>query len=338
MSASGPADRRRPTMRDVAAAAGVSLKTVSRVLNREPGVHAETAARVESAVQTLGFRRNESAATLRRVGQSTRSIGLVIEDVANPFYAAVMKAVESVVRPRGYLLIAGSSDNDAAVERDLLLTLCARRVDGLLVVPCGPDLGYLADELAHGTPVVSVDRPAGGITVDAVLSANAEGAQDGVAHLVANGHRRIGFVGDTARFTAAERLHGYEAALRAHGIRVERALIRHAHDVDAARRASRELLALARPPTALFTGNNLLTRGAIQAIGSRRHDVALVGFDDFALADLLDPPVTVVAQDATALGRSAAEMLFRRIDGDAGPRQRLVLATRLIDRGSGAPA
>jgi LacI family transcriptional regulator len=171
-----------------------------------------------------------------------------------------------------------------------------------------------------------------------VLSANAEGVQDGIAHLVSHGHRRIGYIGDTARFTAAERLRGYESALQEHGITVERELIRRAHDADAACRASEELLALADPPTALFTGNNLLTRGAIRAIGSHRHEIALVGFDDFALADLLDPPVTVVAQDPTALGRSAAELLFRRIDGDAGPRQRLVLSTQLIVRASGAVA
>lgn len=322
-------------MRDVAAAADVSVKTVSRVLNGEGGVQPGTAERVERAVRRLGFQRNESAANLRRSGQSTRSIGLVIEDMSNPFYSSLMKAVEDVARPRGSLLIAGSSDNDPDTERELLLSFCARRVDGLLVVPCGPDLSFLAHELAHGTPVVAVDRPATGISVDTVVSANAEGVRAGIEHLVAHGHRRIGYVGDTARFTGSERLRGYEEALVACGIDVDRELIARAHDAVVARRVTEQLLALRPPPTALFTGNNLLTLGAIHAVSDRRREVALIGFDDFALADLLDPPVTVVSQDSAALGRSAAELLFKRLGGDAGPRQRLVLATVLVARGSG---
>lgn len=325
-------------MRDVAATAGISLKTVSRVLNGEPGVQPKTAERVIKAVQSLGFQRNESAANLRRSGQSTRTIGLVIEDVSNPFYSTVIKAVEEVARARGFLLISGSSNNDPAAERDLLLALCARRVDGLLVVPCGDDLRFLHTELAHGTPIVAVDRPAPGIDIDSVVSANSDGVRAGVHHLIGHGHRRIGYVGDTARFTGPQRLRGYKKALAAAGLEADPALIRRVHETAAARDAVGELLALPRPPTAIFAGNNLLTRGAIQALASRRQDIALVGFDDFALADLLEPSVAVVAQDAAALGRSAAELLFRRLAGDAGPRQQLVLATQLIPRASGAIA
>ena len=179
-------------MRDVAARAGVSLKTVSRVLNDEPGVLPAPSARVRDAALALGYQRNESAAALRRVGQSSRTLGLVIEDVGNPFYAALTKAVERVARPRGYLLVAGSSDQDPDVERQLITSLCARRVEGLLVVPTSPDLGYLADELAHGTAVVALDRPLPGVDVDSVVSGNADGARSAVGHLVALGHRHIG--------------------------------------------------------------------------------------------------------------------------------------------------
>lgn len=322
-------------MRDVAERAGVSLKTVSRALNREPGVHPETSARVLQAADELRFRRNESAATLRRSGQRTRSIGLVIEDVANPFFAALTKGVEDVVRGRGYLLVAGSSDNDAAVERRLIQELCSRRVEGLLVVPSGPDLGYLVDEMALGTPVVSLDRPAPGVDTDAVLLANVDGVRAGVAHLIAHGHRRIAFVGDTARHTGGQRLAGYRQALTEAGLPVDETLARAAHGVGAAEAAASELLASDDPPTAFFTGNNLLTQGVLEALGPRRHTVALVGFDDFAFADLLDPPVTVVGQNAEELGRSGALQLFRRIDGDHGPVQHVVLGTRLTARGSG---
>ncbi|WP_375487294.1 LacI family DNA-binding transcriptional regulator [uncultured Jatrophihabitans sp.] len=324
-------------MRDVAARAGVSLKTVSRVLNDEPGVLPAPSTRVRDAALALGYQRNESAAALRRAGQSSRTLGLVIEDVGNPFYAALIKAVERVARPRGYLLVAGSSDQDQVVERQLIASLCARRVEGLLVVPSSPDLGYLADELAHGTAVVALDRPLRGVDVDSVVSGNADGARSAVDHLVALGHRRIGYVGDTATYTAAERLRGYREALTAHALPDEPELRRVAHDAAAAEAATADLLATTTV-TALFTGNNLLTQGAIRALGARRRHVALVGFDDFALADLLDPSVTVVAQDAAALGRHAAELLFARIDGDDGPRRQLVLATELIARGSSLPA
>lgn len=322
-------------MRDVAERAGVSLKTVSRALNGEPGVHPETSARVLQAAGELRFRRNESAATLRRSGQGTRSIGLVIEDVANPFFAALTKGVEDVARERGYLLVAGSSDQDAAVERRLIQELCSRRVEGLLVVPSGPDLGYLNDELALGTPVVSVDRPAPGVDTDAVLLANVEGVRAGVAHLIGHGHRRIAFVGDTARHTGAQRLAGYRQALAEAGLPVDETLACAAHGVDAAEAAASRLLDSDDPPTAFFTGNNLLTQGVLEALGPRRHSVALVGFDDFAFADLLDPPVTVVGQRAEELGRNGALQLFRRIDGDRGPVQQVVLGTRLTARGSG---
>lgn len=323
-------ERRRPTMREVAARADVSLKTVSRVLNGEPGVAAETAARVSEAVRELGFRRNESAAMLRRSVQATRTIGLLIDDLANPFYATVMKAVEDIARAHDCVLIAASSDQDPKVERSALLELCARRVDGLLVVPCGPDLGYLADEIELGTPVVAIDRPVPGLDVDAVLTANAEGAHAAVRHLIACGHERIAFVGDTAPFTSSERFAGYRRALREGRIEVDDALVRIAHDVADARRATRELLLLGA--TAFFTGNNLITRGAIEALGDKREATSLVGFDDFALADLLAPPVSVVSQDAAALGRQAAELLFARLAGDRGPRRRVILATHLTVR------
>lgn len=322
-------------MRDVAARAGVSLKTVSRVLNGEVGVQAQTAERVRVAARELHFVRNESAATLKRSGQRTRSIGLVLENVANPYWAALVKAVEDVARERGYLLTTGSSGDDPVVEQQLLDELCNRRPAGLLIVPSGSELGYLADEIEHGTVVVSMDRPAVGVNVDTVLLANAAGVRDGIAHLVSCGHRRIAFVGDTVRYTGSQRLAGYRAALATAGLPFDRKLARRAHDAEHARDAARELLALDDAPTAIFAGNNLLTRGVLEALGPRRREIAVVGFDDFPFAELMDPPVTVVGQDAAELGRCGALQLFRRLDGEAGPVQEIVLATRLVARGSG---
>lgn len=327
----------RPTMRDVASRAGVSLKTVSRVLNGEPGVVASTSERVRLAVSELGFTRNDIAAGLRRRGQGTASVGLIIEDVANPFYSSLTGAVEERARARGHVLFAGNSSANPVQERQLVQAFCARRVDGLIIVPAGDDHSYLGAEIARGTNVVFADRLPASIDADAVVTANAEGAASGVTHLVKHGHRRIAFIGDAVSvWTAAERLAGYRKALKDNNIPDDAVLVRvGVRDTDAAERAVRDLLALPAPPTAVFAGNNLLTVGAYRAIRGRQPRVALVGFDDFALADLLDPPVTVVAQDAAALGRASADLLFARLDDPHRDTRIETLPTRLLVRGSG---
>ncbi|MFD7883492.1 LacI family DNA-binding transcriptional regulator [Streptomyces bauhiniae] len=325
----------RPTMKDVAARAGVGLKTVSRVVNGEPGVTPDTERRVREAIEALGFRRNDSARVLRK--GRTASIGLVLEDLADPFYGPLSRAVEEVARAHGALLINGSSAEDPEREQELALALCARRVDGLVVIPAGDDHRYLEPEIRAGVATVFVDRPAGGIDADVVLSDNFGGARDGVAHLIAHGHRRIGFIGDMPRIhTAAERLRGYRAAMEDAGIPVaEGWMSLGATDPERVRRATEEMLAGPDPVTAVFTGNNRVTVTVIRVLAEYDRPVALVGFDDFELADLLQPGVTVVAQDAAALGRTAADRLFQRLDGALGTPERLELPTRLITRGSG---
>lgn len=210
----------RPTMKDVAARAGVGLKTVSRVVNSEPGVTPDTERRVQEAIEALGFRRNDSARVLRK--GRTASIGLVLEDLADPFYGPLSRAVEEVARAHGALLINGSSAEDPEREQELVLALCARRVDGLIVIPAGDDHRYLEPEIKAGIATVFVDRPAGRIDADIVLSDSFGGAREGVAHLIAHGHRRIGFIGDQPRIhTATERLRGYHAAMVDAGITVQ---------------------------------------------------------------------------------------------------------------------
>ncbi|MEU5421264.1 LacI family DNA-binding transcriptional regulator [Streptomyces sp. NPDC001407] len=322
-------------MKDVAARAGVGLKTVSRVVNGEPGVTPDTEQRVRDAITALGFRRNDSARILRK--GRTASIGLVLEDLADPFYAPLNRAVEEVARAHGALLINGSSAEDPERERELALAFCARRVDGLIVIPAGDDHRYLEPEIAAGIATVFVDRPAGRTAADVVLSDSFGGARDGVAHLIAHGHRRIGFIGDQAHIhTAAERLRGYRAAMRDAGLPVDERWVSLGPTAPERVRAEAEaMLAGPRPVTALFAGNNRVTVTAVRVIAAAARPVALVGFDDFELADLLSPAVTVVAQDAARLGRTAAERLFRRLDGVAETPQRVELPTRLIVRGSG---
>jgi len=293
-----PADGLRPTKTDVANAAGVSLKTVSRVVNDEPGVRPETAALVQKAIAALGFRRNDMARALRR-GQRSRTLGLVIEDVSNPFYSAITRGVEEVARRRGMLVIAGSSDEDPDRERELVHLLWERRVDGLLVVPAGDDHRYLLPELRLGTKAVFIDRPPENIEADIVLLDNAGGAKSAVEHLIAHGHERIAMVGDESDiFTTIERLRGYREALEGAGIEPDESLLRlGAHDTAAAEVAVEQLLSLAEPPSALFTGNNRITVGALRALARLDGEVALVGFDDLELAELLARPTTVAAYD-----------------------------------------
>ncbi|SEO52928.1 LacI family DNA-binding transcriptional regulator [Actinacidiphila rubida] len=323
-------------MKDVAARAGVGLKTVSRVVNEEAGVTPDTVARVQAAIEALGFRRNDSARLLRT--RRTSSIGLVLEDLADPFYAPLSRAVEDVARAHGALLFTGSSAEDPRREQELVLAFCARRVDGLIVVPASDDHRYLSPEIEAGVATVFVDRPAGRLDADVVLTDNAGGVRDGVAHLIAHGHRRIGFIGDQPGIhTAAERLRGYREAMAAANLPVSNAWYAMGPTTPERVRASIDaMLSGPEPVTALLAGNNRVTVTAVRVLSGLTRPVALVGFDDFELADLLSPPVTVVAQDAPGLGRTAAQLLFRRLDGMASDAPtRTELPARLIPRGSG---
>ena len=215
----------RPTMRDVAHLAGVSLKTVSRVINDEAGVATDTAARVTDAIAALGFQRNDLARSLRH-GRSSATVGLIIEDVANPFYSAVAQAVETAARERGLMLIIASCEEDPEREREMVTALLRRRVDALLVVPAGREHRWLQDAAA-GTPVVFVDRPPQDIDADTVLLDDVGGARQAVEHLIAHGHRRIAYVSDAgALWTQSERLAGYKQAHEAAGIPIDEALVR----------------------------------------------------------------------------------------------------------------
>ena len=326
-------------MLDVAALAGVGLKTVSRVVNAERGVSPQLEARVRRAIEQLNYRRDANAATLRRLGRKTQTIGLVLEDVSNPFSSALHRAVEDAARERGVLVFAGSCDEEPDRERELIGSFRDRRVDGIIVVPASHDHAYLYEERRAGTALVFVDRPASHLDADTVVSDNVGGAKEAVRHLLHHGHRRIGFLGDLLSIsTARDRLSGYTQAIDSRGLAVDERLIRtELRDPEAAARAIEEMLALPVPPTAFFTAQNLLTIGGVRALrrSGREHEIALIGFDDVSLADVLDPPVSVVAQDPQALGRTAADQLFRRLDGDTTPAVHLVIPVTLIARGSG---
>jgi LacI family transcriptional regulator len=330
---------KRPTMKDVARAAGVSHMTVSRVVNGDTGVLPDKVSRVERAIRKLGYQRNDMARQLRRQGQTTGTIGLVVDDVANTFWSVLARAVEDVAMRHGFLVLVGSTNDDRRREQEVVSAFCARRVDGLVVVPVAGSQRFLRTQMAMGTRVVCVDRPADGLEVDTVVVDNRPGTRGAIAHLTGQGHERIGFLGDREDiWTAEERYAGYldalgDARLNPMPTHVRRGVRTAAQATE----ATRELLASRRPPTAIFTGNNMITIGAIAALSQdhRPRSTALVGFDDFPLADRLAPPVTVVQQDPAALGTTAAQMLLARIEGDDAPARSVVLRTRLLPRGSG---
>ncbi|MEU6644277.1 LacI family DNA-binding transcriptional regulator [Saccharomonospora sp. NPDC046836] len=322
-------------MPDVARLAGVSIKTVSRVVNGEPAVHRDTAARVNAAIEQLGFRRNTGARNLRR-GTATGTLGLIVEDVGNPFYSELHRTVERVATGFGRQVLAGSSEESPDRERELALEFCGRRVDGMLIVPAGARHGYLEPELRSGTPIVFVDRPPGGLAADTVLADNVAGAAQAVAHLAAHGHRRIAFLADRPEiFTATERLEGYRAGCALAGLPAdERLVIMRTPTADSVVEALRGLLDGPAAATAVIAGNNRVTTHLLRALAHAARRPAVLGFDDFGLADLLDPPMSVVATDVGALGRTAAELLFARLRGDASPPRKVVLPVHLVPRGS----
>jgi LacI family transcriptional regulator len=324
----------RPTLRQVAALSGVSLKTASRVLNGEAYVSAATAEKVHAAAAQLGFRRNAIARELRS-GARSSLVGLIIGDLANPFYSRVARGAERRLRAAGLQLVSASSDEDPDLEHTLVAEMLERRVRAMLIVTSVGEHGYLDVERRHGMPVVFLDRPPQDIVADTILIDNAGGVRLAVEHLLEHGHRRIGLVGDLGRLaTQRERLAAFEAAMGEAGVADWQRYVRaDSHDVDAAERAVRGLLELDRSPTALITSNNRITTGALRALRAHTDPPALVGFDDFDLADLLD--VTVVAHDPEKMGELGAELLLARLAGEQGPARRELLPTRLVPRGSG---
>ncbi len=334
-----PRARSRSTLKDVALHAGVSVKTVSRVVNGEPGVVDELSSRVRAAISELNYQPNLGARALRRRDRRSSTIAVLLEDLSNPYSARVLRAIEEVAHERAVAVLAASLEENPERERQLIAAMSRHRVDGVILAPASDDHGYLAVEQGAGVPFVFVDRPPRHLAADAVVVDARDATRAAVAHLLAAGHRRVAYLGDLTRIaTALERRAGYRDALGdAHLAEDPELVVMELHSVEAAQAAATRLLALPDPPTAFFAGQNLLTMGVVYALRARglAQRVALAGFDDFDLADVLEPAVTVVAQDLEAVGRRAAELLFARVDGAQGPPRLEAPATRLICRGSG---
>ncbi|MFC4592061.1 LacI family DNA-binding transcriptional regulator [Sphaerisporangium corydalis] len=323
---------RRPTMVDVAREAGVALRTVSRVVNDDATVGAELAERVRAAIAALDYRPDERARHLR-LGV-TGTLGAAVRQLShvNP----VLRAVERAARAAGLMVLAASTEDDEVLERHVVESMCRRRFDGIILEPIGEDHGYLLPELAAGLSLVAVDRPVLGLDVDCVISDNVAGIRTAFAHLVAHGHDRVAYIGDDERiYTAHERATAFRACAAAHGGPVD-AMV-HTGRIEPGRITSAVRAALAgpAPATAIVTGNASISVEVLRRLGADSRKVAIVGFDDSELATLLRPDLTVVAQDDTAIGGTAIDLLRARIADPARPVSRVTVPVELVRRGSG---
>ncbi|MER5442126.1 LacI family DNA-binding transcriptional regulator [Streptomyces sp. NPDC002790] len=326
-------------MRDVAARVGVSAMTVSRVLKGNEGVGESTRRRVLEAVTDLGYRRNETARNLR-LGRHSGLIGLVVTNLANPFYAQLALGAEEVVQAYGLRLVLGNTAEQLAQEKHLVQDLVSRQVNGLIVVPAGSDQRHLAPGVLDGTPLVLASRPSAGIEADTVLVDDFGGARAATARLVEDGHEKVGFLGNPPTlFTGAERFRGWWSALEEAGLQPREEWVRRGpYDVVTAEAAARDLLDRAGAPSALFCANNRLTLGACRAVRGLGTAAAIAGFDDVESADLLSVPLTLASYDPAEIGRRAAQLLMDRLEAGSGtqptgPPRRTVIPTLLATYG-----
>jgi len=327
-------------LRTVADIAGVSIATVSRVLNNAPSVKGETRLSVENAIQSSGYRPNRVAQRLRRSGRGKKLLGLLIPDIRNPFYVDVIRGIEEYAYAHDCAVVIGNFSQDPKKEKLYIDLLRSESVDGFLVAPTNGKDRNIQKLIQDGYPVVCIDRGLTDMQVDLVKSDNQTGAFNATEHLIKVGHRRIAHItGDPAIPTTSERLAGYKAALQDYGLPFDAALVRGiASDFKSGVDLAAELLDLEEPPTAIFAGNNLLTLGALETILKRNlripEDVAIVGFDDVYWATSLNPALTAVQQHGFEIGQRAIELLYQRITNPERVPVNFIIKTDLMIRKS----
>jgi LacI family transcriptional regulator len=328
--------KRNVTIADVAKEAGVAPMTVSRTINGYQHIKPATALKVREAIERLSYSPNPAARML--MGQRSNSIGLVIPDLKNPFFAVVADGVQAATRARGALVWMVASNTDVKVEQREIEKLLSYQVDGILLIPSDPGHQYLKGLLRGKTPVVAIDLPIKSGLADAVVAENRQSSQQAVEHLIAHGYKNILCLGAWPElFTMQERIAGYEAAMRNAGLRPW--TVTDAHDFATAKRILHRLWRNKNRPEAIFTLNQLTTE-MVLALFDEMHvaipdQVALIGFDDFPFASLFKPKLSVVRQPAADLGQCATRLLFERLElKEKLPGMRTVLPSELILRES----
>jgi len=336
--------RSAPTVKDIARAADVSPMTVSRVLSGGNNVRPPVREHVQRVIAEVGYHRNENARRLRQ-GRRSGLVGVLITNIGNPYYAGMLQGIEKVVAETGRRIMVGVTNEDEQLERQLLSDFLGRQVEGLIVVPVGEDPDRFSTVSLAGVPLVLASRTFAGATADAVLLDDVRGALEATERMLAEGHRRVAFLGNQVSVsTGRRRFEGFRLAHERHGLEPSDELVRLGQqDVTSAEQAMNSLLELADPPTAVFAANNRNSVGAIRAMSKRRAaarsrdnelpTVRLFGFDSFEFADMSPIPLSIVDHDPAELGRIAARMLFdrlARVDAPFNPRL-VELAVKLVD-------
>jgi LacI family transcriptional regulator len=308
---------KRATLEDVARAAGVGAMTVSRTINGHPYVAEETAKKVRAAIRRLSYRPNHAARVL--TGQLSRSIGLIVPDIADTFFSVVSHAVQETARESGYLVWLAASDEDPMIEAAQVEMMTHHPVDGILLVPADSRNGYLKTLASGTTPIVTIDRPIEIATTDSVGVENRRGARLAVEHLIQHGYKKITCIAANSHLlTIKERIAGYKESIRRAKLPCPKEL--RVTSLSSVKSALSELFESRNRPDAVFTANNSSTIWVIETLQELNiamgKDVALVGFDDVAFFTLITPPVTAIRQPATELGSMAARLLLQRINGE----------------------
>lgn len=330
-----------PTMRDVAEKAGVSITTVSHVINETRVVSEEARSEVMSAIAELGYQPNVLARGLRR-GETT-TIGMIVPDSANPFFAEVARGVEDASFDSGFNVILCNTDGNLEKELKYTRLLIEKRVDGILFVAAGSSTEHIQRVQAQDVPLVIVDREIPDVSVDVVQTDHEQGGYLAARHLIDLGHRQIGCIrGPSVLTPSGARVTGYRQALADMNCPVDESLIiRGDFQFESGFQAARQLLTRQDAPSAIFACNDLMAIGAISAaveLGLRvPEDVSIIGFDNVSLARYTNPPLTSIHQPSHDLGIIATNLLLARINNPAGPVQRELIATELVERGSTAP-
>jgi LacI family fructose operon transcriptional repressor len=327
------------SIKDVAEAAGVSTATVSRVLSSGAHVRPELRARVQEAIDRLGYRPNLVARSLR--SQHTATLGLIVSDIRNPFFTSISRAVEDTAYEQGYSILLCNTDEDPEKEAIYLNLMQDANVAGIIFSPTRETSAQFSS-LALNIPIVVVDRTIKEGDVDSVVLDNVESAARLATHLLDNGYQRIGGIFGERSATGRERRAGLEQALRTRGLTPLAEQMRYvAPKPEAGYAAALELLSSPLPPEALFTSNSLLAEGALQAIRRQGlaipNQVALVTFDDTTWASLVQPAITLIAQPTYEIGQTAAELLLQRVAHPQRPTRQVILKGQLLARGSSAP-
>lgn len=316
------------TVRDVAQAAGVSVTTVSRVLRGERYVSPHARAAVQSVIDELNYRPSELARQFRE--QRSNLVGYVVPDISEPFYAAIFRGITRHLRPQGFAVVAHDTDERAAAEAEAVTALLDSRAAGLIVASSGLWPRLLRERFRDaGVPVVAVDNRLDGVETDAVYDDNENGAAALTRHLVEHGHRRIAFVGGiTSESSGADRIAGYRRALSEAGApEIAEHIVTGDWRQESGRLYTLRLMRLSERPTAIMAANYEVALGAMRALRSLRlripDDVALVAFDDFEVAELLDPPLTALHRDVESMGEAAAGLLIDQLypSGDRARRE-----------------